>query len=70
MIEKPEYATPESRQKLVRRIREALVKCVSIIGVCRPLEVVFGISKIERPEDKDYSCSRYVPHASIDARGF
>ncbi|KMU90701.1 hypothetical protein CIHG_08513 [Coccidioides immitis H538.4] len=59
LTSKPEYSTPEARQKLVRRLREALVKCVSIIGVCRPLEVIFGISKIERPEDKDYSFSRY-----------
>ncbi|EAS30540.2 uncharacterized protein CIMG_06019 [Coccidioides immitis RS] len=58
LTSKPEYSTPEARQKLVRRLREALVKCVSIIGVCRPLEVIFGISKIERPEDKDYSFSR------------
>lgn len=36
------------------------MKCVSIYGVCRPLEVVFGITKIEREEDKDYSFSRYV----------
>ncbi|EEP79502.1 predicted protein [Uncinocarpus reesii 1704] len=60
LISKPEYSTPQARQELVRRLREALVKCVPIVGVCRPLEVVFGISKIEREEDKDYSFSRLV----------
>ncbi|KAF3482418.1 uncharacterized protein GIQ15_05177 [Arthroderma uncinatum] len=58
LVERPGYATPEARQRLVRRIREALVKCVPIIGVCRPLEVIFGIAKIEKDEDKDYSFSR------------
>jgi hypothetical protein len=41
-------------------MREALVKDVSIIGVCKPLEAIFLISEVERPEDKDYSFSRYV----------
>lgn len=34
------------------------MKNVSIQGVCKPLEALFSISKIERPEDKDYSFSR------------
>ncbi|EEQ34092.1 conserved hypothetical protein [Microsporum canis CBS 113480] len=58
LIEQPEYATPESRPRLVRRLREALVKCVPIIGVCRPLEAILGIAKVEKEEDKDYSFSR------------
>ncbi|WEW56590.1 hypothetical protein PRK78_002037 [Emydomyces testavorans] len=58
LLSQPEYSTPASRRQLVRRLREALVKCVPIIGVCRPLEAIFGISKIEREEDKDYSFSR------------
>ncbi len=60
LIQKPQYTTPESRQQLVRRLREALVKCVSIVGVCRPIEAIFHIAEIERPEDKDYSFSRSV----------
>ena len=59
LIEKPLYATSEARQALVRRLREALVKSVSIIGVCRPLEAIFNIDAAQRPEDKDYSFSRY-----------
>ncbi|KAK4690551.1 hypothetical protein P7C71_g6261, partial [Lecanoromycetidae sp. Uapishka_2] len=58
LTQKPQYTTSESRQKLVRRLREALVKCVSIIGVCRPLEAIFSIDAVEQPEDKDYSFSR------------
>jgi hypothetical protein len=42
----------------MRRLREALVKCVSIVGVCKPLEAIVAITKIERAEDRDYSFSR------------
>jgi hypothetical protein len=58
LISKPQFSKPESRKALIRRLREALVKNVSIQGVCKPLEALFSISKVERPEDKDYSCSR------------
>ena len=58
LIEKPHYASSEARKALVRRLREALVKSVSVIGVCRPLEAVLNIDAVQRPEDKDYSFSR------------
>lgn len=58
LIDKPEYTTPGSRQALVRRLRETLVKNVSIQGVCKPLEALFSISKIEREDDKDYTFTR------------
>jgi len=58
LISKPAYTTPASRQTLMRRLREALVKDISILGVCRPMQAIFGIAKIERDEDKDYSFSR------------
>lgn len=58
LISKPEFQTPESRQALVRRLREALVKLVSVVGVPKPLEAIFSIARIERPEDRDYSFSR------------
>ncbi|KAG9240793.1 hypothetical protein BJ878DRAFT_524182 [Calycina marina] len=58
LINKPEYSTSELRQALIRRIREALLECISIQGVCKPLETLLGISQIEREEDKDYSFSR------------
>lgn len=52
------FPTPESRQQLVRRLREVLVKSISLIGVCKPIESVVAISKVEREEDRDYSSSR------------
>lgn len=42
----------------MRRLREALVKSVPIVGVCKPLEAIFAIGKVEKDEDKDYSHSR------------
>lgn len=42
----------------MRRLREALVKLVSIVGVVKPLESCFAMADIEREEDKDYSFSR------------
>jgi hypothetical protein len=58
LINKPEYKTSESRKSLVRRLREVLVKNVSVQGVCRPLEALFAIAALERPEDQDFSFSR------------
>lgn len=58
LISKPQYSTPEQRQALMRRLREALVKLVSIVGVVKPLESCFAMADIESEEDKDYSFSR------------
>ncbi|KAF2277294.1 uncharacterized protein EI97DRAFT_432177 [Westerdykella ornata] len=58
LISQPAYQTSSSRQALVRRLREALVKLISIIGVCKPIEAILAIAKVERPEDRDYSFSR------------
>lgn len=55
---KPEYQEPEARQKLVRRLREALFKCICLVGVCKPIEAVLAISQVERPEDQEFSCTR------------
>ncbi|KAK5112190.1 hypothetical protein LTR85_011623 [Meristemomyces frigidus] len=58
LISKPEYSTSEQRQALMRRLREALVKLVSVVGVPKPLEAVFSMGEVERDEDKDHSFSR------------
>ena len=58
LISKPQYSTPDQRKALVRRIREALVKLVSVVGVPKPLEAIFSIADVERDEDKDHSFSR------------
>lgn len=58
LISKPEFSTPDQRKQLVRRLRESLVKCVSIVGVCKPLEAIMAINECERDEDKDLSTTR------------
>lgn len=58
MINKPEFQSPESRKILVRRIREALIKNISVQGVSKSMEALFTITAVERPEDMDFSCSR------------
>ncbi|KAK0123752.1 hypothetical protein ONS95_008759 [Cadophora gregata] len=58
LINKSQFSTAESRQILVRRLREALVKNVALQGVCKPLEALFSFAKLEQPEDKDYTFSR------------
>lgn len=58
LILKTQYGTSDSRKALIRRLREALVKLVSVVGVPKPLEAVFCIGEIERGEDRDYSFSR------------
>ncbi|KAJ8116960.1 hypothetical protein OPT61_g1736 [Boeremia exigua] len=58
LIKRPEHQSSEQRQALMRRIRETLFKLIVIIGVCKPLEAIFDIDAITRPEDKDYTFSR------------
>lgn len=59
LIAKPEFTTSDSRKALIRRLREVLVKNVALQGVCKPLEALFAIAKVERPEDQDFSFSRF-----------
>jgi hypothetical protein len=58
LIKRAEYSTSEQRKTLMRRIRETMMKLVSIVGVCKPLEAIFDINAVTAPEDKDYSFSR------------
>ncbi|KAK6813762.1 hypothetical protein RU639_010268 [Aspergillus parasiticus] len=58
VIQKEKNSTSAARQAFVRRIREALVKCVSIVGCCKPIEAIIAISQVEREEDRDYSLTR------------
>ena len=58
LISKPEHSTSEQRQALMRRLREALMKLVSVVGVPKPLEAIFKIAAVEREQDRDYSFSR------------
>ncbi|KAI7475261.1 hypothetical protein KC351_g10191 [Hortaea werneckii] len=63
LVSKPEFSTPSQRQALMRRLREALVKLVSVVGVPKPLEAVFSMAEVEREEDRDYSFSRENWHS-------
>ena len=58
LIARPEHSSSEQRKALMRRIRETMMKLVSVVGVCKPLEAVFDIDAVTAPEDKDYSFSR------------
>ncbi|KAJ6102740.1 hypothetical protein N7486_005167 [Penicillium sp. IBT 16267x] len=58
LISQPEYATSPARQALMRRLREALIKSVPIVGVCKPMEAILSIAKVEHDEDKDYTFTR------------
>lgn len=58
LISQPQFSTSDSRKALIRRVREALVESVSVQGVCKPLEALFSIAKLEKPEDQDFSFSR------------
>ncbi|KAJ5909134.1 hypothetical protein N7495_001816 [Penicillium taxi] len=58
LLSQPTYSTSPARQALIRRLREALIKAVPIVGVCKPLEAILAISKFERDEDKDYTFTR------------
>ncbi len=58
LTSRPDRATPESRQLLVRRLREALIKAASVVGIPKPIESILSISKVEAPEDRDYTSTR------------
>lgn len=58
LVNQPAYSTPAARQELVRRLREALFKSIIIVGVCKPIEAILSIGKVERDEDKDYTFTR------------
>jgi hypothetical protein len=57
---KPDCQQSTERQALVRRLRETLVKLISIIGVCKPLESILAIAKVEQEEDRDYTSTRFT----------
>jgi hypothetical protein len=58
LINQPEYSTSDQRKYLVRRIREALVRCCILNGVPTVMEATASIAAVEREEDRDYSFLR------------
>lgn len=62
---------PDRRKALIRRLREALLKTIPLIGVCKPIEAILSIAAVEQPEDRDYSFTRegWQCDAANHARG-
>ncbi|KAI1356607.1 hypothetical protein F5Y01DRAFT_323986 [Xylaria sp. FL0043] len=58
LVAQPQYQTSAQRQALIRRLREAMVKCIILNGIPSVIEAVSAIAECERPEDQDHSCSR------------
>lgn len=58
LIARPEFSTSESRQALVRRLRETLVKLVAIVGVPKCIDAVFAIAGVEQEGDREWGFSR------------
>ena len=58
LVSQPQYQSSESRQALVRRLREAMVKCIILNGIPAVIEAVTAVAEQERPEDQDFSCTR------------
>ncbi|KAL4920514.1 hypothetical protein BDW62DRAFT_176648 [Aspergillus aurantiobrunneus] len=55
LTSQPAYNTSPARKALVRRLREALFKAAIIVGVCKPIEAILALAKVEKEEDKDPS---------------
>ena len=55
------YQTPTERQALVRRMREAMIKCIILNGIPVVMEAFQSLAKEERPVDQDHSFTRYAP---------
>lgn len=55
LTSQPMYQTPTERQALVRRLREALIKSISVIGVVKPIEAIVAIASVEQEVDRDVS---------------
>ena len=60
LTSQPQYQTPPQRQHLVRRLREALVKCIILNGIPAIFEALIAVGKLEKDEDKDYTFTRSV----------
>ena len=55
LTSQPTHSTPQARQHLTRRLREALFKAIPLVGVCKPIEAILSISSVEQKQDRDYS---------------
>ncbi|KAH6861012.1 hypothetical protein BKA58DRAFT_44462 [Alternaria rosae] len=58
IISQPSYQTSVDRQRLVRRMREAMIKCIILNGIPVVMEAFVSLAKQEKPEDQDHSFTR------------
>ncbi|KAI4641758.1 hypothetical protein J4E93_007856 [Alternaria ventricosa] len=58
IISQPSYQTSAERQRLVRRMREAMIKCIILNGIPIVMEAFVSLAKQEKPEDQDHSFTR------------
>jgi hypothetical protein len=58
LIAQPAYTTPQQRQHLVRRMREAMIKCIILNGIPIVFQALLSVAELEREEDKDYTFTR------------
>ncbi|KAE8136452.1 hypothetical protein BDV38DRAFT_283940 [Aspergillus pseudotamarii] len=49
VVQKQESSSPAARQAFVRRGREALVKCVFIVGCCKPIGPSLPLVRLPDP---------------------
>ncbi|KAL9100570.1 MAG: hypothetical protein Q9187_009348, partial [Circinaria calcarea] len=59
LIGQSAYSTPSQRQHLIRRMREAMIKCIILTGIPSVIEALGAVAKLEREEDKDFGFSRF-----------
>lgn len=58
LISQKDCQDPPSRQRLIRRLRETLVKSIAIVGVPKPIEAILSINAVEQAQDKDHTFTR------------
>jgi len=58
LIGRPLCSNPEQQKQLVRRMREAMIKCIVLNGIPVVLLAFRALAALEKDEDKDHCFSR------------
>jgi hypothetical protein len=53
-----DHRTPAARQAMVRRLREAMIKCIILNGIPIVMEAFTALAKVEQPDDQDHTFTR------------
>ena len=59
LLGQADFQSTQSRQRLMRRLREAMIKCIILNGIPVVMEGFQSLAKVEQPEDPDHSFTRY-----------